>query len=257
MCTVIVHVPEAADEPLRLLAVRDEDPARPWDALGDWWPDDYPGVVGVRDVRANGAWLAASPGDHRLAVLLNRADVDSIPDDAVVSRGGLVLESVAGRSPGAHPRTHGFNLVEVDGGRVSVTSWDGVQTRTTALEPGTHMIAHDDVDDASTPRIARWLAPFAHAHAAPETDASAPAVADLDEPRPGGEGDWFAPWLSLLEASAHLPPTDDEAIIRDNRPHGYPTLSLLVCTATIGPDGVDLAYGAFDQPGRWNRPELA
>ncbi|QIG39944.1 NRDE family protein [Microbacterium sp. 4R-513] len=256
MCTVIVHVPETADEPLRLLAVRDEDPARPWDAIGPWWPETYPGVVGVRDVRANGAWLAADPDHRRLAVLLNRADVETIPDGAAQSRGGLVLESVAGRSPGEHPPTHGFNLVEVDGPRVRVTTWDGSETRRVELSPGTHMIAHDDVDDDATPRIARWLAPFTQAHATPATDASAPAVADLDDPaaRPGG---WFAPWLELLEASADLAPTDDEAIIRDNRPHGYPTLSLLVCTATIGSDGVELSYGAFDEPGRWNRPLLA
>lgn len=257
MCTVIVHVPDSADEPLRLLAVRDEDPARPWDAIGPWWPEAYPGVVGVRDVRANGAWLAADPGQRRLAVLLNRADVETIPDDTLQSRGGLVLESVAGRAPGEHPPTHGFNLVEVDGARVSVTTWDGAATRTTELAPGTHMIAHDDVDDDATPRIARWLAPFTEAHAAPATDASTPAVAELNEPGGGTPGDWFAPWLALLEASAELAPTDDEAIIRDNRPHGYPTLSLLVCTATIGPDGVELAYGAFDEPGQWNAPHLA
>jgi hypothetical protein len=34
-------------------------------------------------------------------------------------------------------------------------------------------------------------------------------------------------------------------------------MSLLVCTATIGPGGDDLAYGAFDQPGEWNPPHLA
>ncbi|WP_442576638.1 NRDE family protein [Microbacterium sp. F51-2R] len=257
MCTVIVHVPESADEPLRLLAVRDEDPARPWDALGPWWPEAYPGVVGVRDVRANGAWLAADAGARRLAVLLNRADVDTLPEEGLRSRGGLVLEAVAGRPPGEHPPTHGFNLVEVEGPRVRVFSWDGEALRTTELAPGTHMIAHDDVDDPATARIARWLAPFTQAHAAPVTDASAPAVADLDEPPADEPGDWFAPWLALLEASAALPATDDEAIIRDNRPHGYPTMSLLVCTATIGPGGVDLAYGAFDQPGEWNPPHLA
>ena len=264
MCTVIVHVPQRTDEPLRLLAVRDEDPARPWDALGPWWPETYPGVVGVRDIRANGAWLAADPATGRLAVMLNRADVETLPDDGLRSRGGLVLDSVAGRSPGDHPRTHGFNLVEVEGRQVRVVSWDGSALRTTELAPGTHMIAHDDVDDEATPRIARWLAPFTQAHAALATDAAAPAVADLDDgPGAAGEaageapGDWFGPWLALLEASADLPATDDEAIIRDNRPHGYPTLSLLVCTATIGPGGVELAYGAFDEPGAWNAPHLA
>ena len=235
MCTVIVHVPESADQPTRVLAVRDEDPARPWQPLGAWWPHTYPDVVGVRDVRAGGAWLAASADAHRLAVLLNRAELAAVEGDELQSRGGVVLEAVAGRSPGDQPPTHGFNLVEVEGSRTRVTTWDGVEVRTTDLPPGTHMIAHEGVDDAATPRIARWLAAFAEQR----TDA-------------GDTADWFAPWLALLEESTALPATDDRAIVRDNRPHGFPTLSLLVCVATVGPDGVDLASGAFDQPGRWN-----
>lgn len=240
MCTVIVHVP-AADEPLRLLAVRDEDPEREWDPLGPWWPDSHPGMLGVRDRRANGAWLAADTRAGRLAVLLNRAEKAPVDDAAVRSRGGVVLESAAGRPPEDRPATHGFNLVEIDGPRARVITWDGVASRTTALGPGTHMIAHDDVDDAATPRIARWLAPFADAHDGRDAEASA---------------DWFAPWLALLEASAELPPTDDEAIIRDNRPHGYPTMSLLVCLATVHAGGIDLAYGTLDEPGHWNTPKL-
>src|SRR6478752_3522508 len=90
-------------------------------------------VAGVRDVRANGAWLAADAGARRLAVLLNRADVDTLPEEGLRSRGGLVLEAVAGRPPGEHPPTHGFNLVEVEGPRVRVFSWDGEALRTTEL----------------------------------------------------------------------------------------------------------------------------
>jgi len=235
MCTVIVHVPESADQPTRVLAVRDEDPERPWQPLGAWWPDTYPDVVGVRDVRAGGAWLAASSDAARLAVLLNRAELAVVEGDELQSRGDVVLEAVAGRSPAGHPPTHGFNLVEIDGSHTRVTTWNGVEVRTTELPPGTHMVAHDGVDDLATPRIARWLTTFAEA----QTDAPVPA-------------EWYAPWLALLEASTALAPTDDRAIVRDNRPHGYPTLSLLVCVATVGPDGVDLASGAFDEPGRWN-----
>ncbi|PNA34677.1 NRDE family protein, partial [Pseudomonas sp. MPR-AND1A] len=61
MCTVIVRVPDDPRHPTRVLAVRDEDPEREWNPLGDWWPEAHPGVIGVRDVRAGGAWLAAAP----------------------------------------------------------------------------------------------------------------------------------------------------------------------------------------------------
>jgi hypothetical protein len=253
MCTVIIQVPESAAEPTRVLAVRDEDPGREWNPLGEWWPDAYPGVTGVRDVRAGGAWLAADPSTRRLAVLLNREDVTTVAQDELQSRGGLVLESVAGRRPGTHPPTHGFNLVEVDGPRVTVTTWNGADVQAVELPPGTHMIAHDDVDDHATPRIARWLAPFTDAHTTAVTDAEAPAVVDLNDwPDPAAPLDWFGPWLELLEQSSGLEPTDDDAIIRDNRPLGYPTLSLLVCLASVGTDGIDLAYSELAEPGRWS-----
>ncbi|WP_194397938.1 NRDE family protein [Microbacterium atlanticum] len=238
MCTVVIRVPESAAEPTRVLAIRDEDPERPWNPLGRWWPEPHDGVVGVRDVRAGGAWLAADPTSGRLAVLLNRADETSRPESELQSRGGIVLDAVAGRSPADEPPTHGFNLVEVDGPRARVITWDGVSLRTTELEPGTHMIAHDDVDDAGTARIARWLDDFRTSPVA-------------DEER------WWMPWLGVLERSAELAPTDDGAIIRDNRPHGYPTLSLLACVASVWADGVDLHYGELARPGQWGGLELA
>ncbi|WP_127819185.1 NRDE family protein [Microbacterium sp. CPCC 204701] len=237
MCTVVLSVPASVSEPTRVLAIRDEDPGRPWNPLGRWWPEPHEGVVGVRDVRAGGAWLAADPATARLAVLLNRADVSTRPESELVSRGGIVLESVAGRSPDGVPRTHGFNLVEIAGPRARVTTWDGAQLQTRDLEPGTHMLAHDDVDDPSTPRIERWLDEFRAA-------------------RPADGERWWLPWLDVLERSTELPPTDDRAIIRDNRPYGYPTLSLLACVASVAATEVDVHYGELARPGTWGGLEL-
>src|SRR3954452_6705525 len=112
MCTVIVRVGESPPDPIRILAIRDEDPLRPWNPLGPWWPDTHEGVVGVRDARAGGAWLAADPGTRRLAVLLNRKDHSDRDESELVSRGTIVLASVAGEHPEGSPHTHGFNLVE-------------------------------------------------------------------------------------------------------------------------------------------------
>lgn len=235
MCTVIIHVPQEPGAPTRLLAVRDEDPERAWDPLGPWWPETHPGVLGVRDARAGGAWLAADPADGRVAVILNRADVE-VPDGAeLFSRGHVVLDAVEGAPLDDPPRTHGFNLVEVDAARTRVTMWDGATVRTVELGPGTHMIAHDDVDDPATARISAWRDAFG---------------------APGDGERWWTPWLATLEGTTTLGPTDDRAIIRDNRPFGYPTLSLLVCAASVSADGAEVVYGELDEPGAWNSVQL-
>ncbi|MEV4776339.1 NRDE family protein [Microbacterium sp. LWH12-1.2] len=231
MCTVVIDVENAGQ--VRLLAVRDEDPQREWDSLGAWWPERYPGVIGIRDRRAGGAWLAANPAERRLAVLLNRADVLGLPEDQVLSRGSLALESVVGRSPAAPLPMHGFNLLEVGPDAARVLSWDGADLRETPVSAGVHMIAHDDLDDDATPRIAAWL---------PEFQALS---------RPGSVTDWARPWIELLARTAQLPPEDDRAIIRDNRPHGYPTQSLLYCTASVTPDGIDVRDVTLPSPGHW------
>lgn len=238
MCTVVIEVPEPGAGAMRLLAVRDEDPGRAWDAPGAWWGDDRPGVIGVRDRRANGAWLATAPERGRLAVILNRADAagHGRPEgpNGLASRGGLVLDEVEGRELPDPPLTANFNLVSAAEG-VTVTSWDGVELRRDDLEPGVHMLAHLDVDDEDrTPRIAAWLPEFR-------------ALAGL------GEG-WREAWIALLSRTAELPADDDRAIIRDNRTHGYPTLSLLACLAEVGPGSVRLDTAVLSAPAQWGRP---
>ena len=238
MCTVILRVPSDPGRPLRLLAVRDEDPGRPWQPLGAWWPAERPGVVGVRDVRAGGAWLAAS--ERRLAVLLNRWSPPVPEGWSPVSRGTVVLDAVAGRLPVPSPAISGFNLVDATPRGARFLSWDGLTLVDRAVAPGTHMVAHHDLDDPRSARIGAWLDAFA--------DAS------TDPPSGAPDGAWAGDWLRVLAESATLDPHDDRAIIRDNRPHGFPTQSLLLCVASIGPAGVDVRYAELDSPGHWNEP---
>ncbi len=237
MCTVVVRVPERSGEPVRVLAIRDEDPARPWRPPGAWWPERYPDVRGVQDVRAGGAWLAVDERSRRLAVLLNRADDGSVAEDAP-SRGWLSLEGVSGRAPESAPDTRGFNLVQASPDAVHVSSWDGRRFASSPLTPGTHMVAHDDVDDPRTARITRWLPAF------------------RDAPLPPGPA-WYAPWLAIVAESATLDPTDDEALIRDHRHLGIPTLSLMLCAVTVGDEGTELASAALPAPGQWGPIHLA
>lgn len=236
MCTVIVQVPDSPEGPTRLLAVRDEDPNRPWDPPGAWWPSEHPGVVGVRDRRANGAWLAENPSTGRLSVLLNRnPEVLASPDDQLESRGGIVLASIQGASIPDAPNTATFNLIEISGAHTGLVSWTGARLHRETPRPGVHMIAHDDLDDPGTARVARWLPDFRELAA--QWDSHVPFE------------DWRQQWLDLLASSGQLGPDDDEAIIRDNRPHGYPTLSLLVCVAEIHVDTVALAWSMLPEPG--------
>lgn len=229
VCTVVIDV---APDGVRLLAVRDEDPQRPWDDLGPWWPETSPGVTGIRDRRAGGAWLAADASQRRLAVLLNRADVLALPAEETLSRGSLALESVAGRSPEAPMPMHGFNLLEVDEHGARVLSWDGDELRETIVPSGVHMIAHDDLDDPRTARITAWLPRFAAT-------------------RPDDDG-WAERWTQVLGDSTVLSAEDDRAIIRDNTVHGYPTLSLLFCTAQVSAAGVEVSSQILARPGHWN-----
>ncbi len=240
-------MPESVGGAIRVLAVRDEDPARLWDPLGEWWPS-LPGVVGVRDRLAGGAWLAASPEAGRLALVLNRAEVEASAGvgaesgRSLRSRGSLVLEAAEGMELGDRPETAGFNLISVADGRVEVTQWDGASLERRELSPGVHMIAHHDVDDiARTPRIARWLPEFR-------------ALAGLPE------DSWRERWIALLERSSRLDSGDDQAIIRDNRAHGYPTQSLLVCLAEVRADpseshsALQIDSATLAEPAHWQAP---
>jgi len=232
MCTVVLEIPDSQDRPTRLLAIRDEDPLRAWDPPGHWWPEAHPGVLGVRDRRAGGAWLACLPDEGRLAVLVNRGGPPVAKDAALESRGVLPLASLAGESLPARPRTDGFNLVEVDGGSGRITGWEGDRLLLRELTPGVHMVAHDDVDDERTARIRRWLPEFR-------------ALAGLPDEH------WRDRWLGLLRLTTALGPFDDRAIIRDNHPHGVPTMSLLICVAEIRPGAVDLDWTVLPRPGAW------
>ncbi|MDO5678049.1 MAG: NRDE family protein [Propionibacteriaceae bacterium] len=228
MCTVVIRVPEPGPGRVRVLAIRDEDPKRPWRPLGQWWPE-HPEITGIQDELAGGAWLAYN--ERQLSVLLNRAGG---PPEGVMptTRGHLVLGSLTGETLPNPLTTLGFNLVEATFDGVQVTSWEGGEPTVVDLDPGTHMIAHSDVNDYSAARIAHWLPMFS------------------DAPTEGVR--WWTEWAKVLDhGSQQLEPTDDRALIRDNRPHGFPTMSLLAVVASIGPGGVTAEMGELSEPGTW------
>ncbi|RFU39238.1 hypothetical protein DZF91_23470, partial [Actinomadura logoneensis] len=70
MCTAIVSVDPASPVPVLLVGVRDEFIDRDWEGPGRHWPD-RPGLIGGRDLRAGGTWLAVDPAARRAATVLN------------------------------------------------------------------------------------------------------------------------------------------------------------------------------------------
>ncbi|WP_345375101.1 NRDE family protein [Frondihabitans cladoniiphilus] len=246
MCTVVVGFDPQAEWPVVLLGLRDEMVDRPWDPPGAWWPDLGPGVVGVHDRAAGGAWLATNASRSKAAVVLNRHEEVAEPEGGYVSRGVLPLEAVTGdASPGGvpgHPpllpSTRSFNLVVLSPDEVSFTRWDGSSVRRIALEPGVHLITHEGPDVHSVPRERRWLPEFQAAR------------------RPSGpreDGSWDE-WLGVLASSAGLPTDDDEALFRSDVLDGVHYASLSVSALALRSGEAALELARLPEPGHLTAP---
>lgn len=236
MCTVIINVPAPDAAPTRFIAIRDEDPGRPWLAPGEHWPQQYPGVVGIRDQRAGGAWLAFDEVHNRAAVVLNRRDHSGRDPRSLATRGTLALDAVMGIFPEDQPKTAGFNLLTVSPSSATVVSWDGISRHEYQIPAGVHMLAHDDLDDLRTDRIKRWLPDFRA------------AASDLDAP----QAHWWQPWVEVIELSDRtIDPADPQALIRSNVFEGASSKSLLSCAVSVEEGASDLAFAELAEAGRW------
>ena len=127
---------------------------------GPTGPASWACAIAVRAARGSRPSLQwdASPSS------LNREGEPDLPEDRIRTRGALPLDALAHRPLDGLERMRGFNLVTIAAGSAEVTSWTGsVPVETTTLAPGTHMLAHDDVDDPRTARIIAWREEFARA----------------------------------------------------------------------------------------------
>jgi uncharacterized protein with NRDE domain len=86
MCLLSIAWKVHPDYPLVFVGNRDEHHARPT-AAANWW-EDYPDVLGGRDLEAGGSWLAITR-QGRFAVVTNRPDLPA-PAAGGRSRGELV-----------------------------------------------------------------------------------------------------------------------------------------------------------------------
>lgn len=114
MCLALLALDAVPGRPLVLAANRDERHDRPAAPM-DWWPD-APDMLGGRDVRAGGTWLAVRR-DGRFATVLNDARMP--PRERTASRGELVphalgavgVERVPGQVHSRRERYSGFHLL--------------------------------------------------------------------------------------------------------------------------------------------------
>lgn len=161
MCLVAIAWRVHPRYPLVLLGNRDEYHARPA-APADWWPD-HPHILGGRDLRAGGTWLAAHRSG-RVAVVTNYPDRPP-PSATPPSRGQLVREFVAGTRDvadyfaalAARARDYaGFSLVAADPAAAGLFAWEAQPTSRPELPPGVHALSNAPLD-RPWPKV-EWLA---------------------------------------------------------------------------------------------------
>lgn len=141
MCLIAVAHLASARWPLVIAANRDEFLDRPARAARAW--DDAPDVVGGRDLRAGGSWLAVTRGG-RFAMVTN---VRGLPEPAdAPSRGALVADFVRGDAKPLdyaqsvqRARYAGFHLVVGETGVVAHVASDAAAR---ALEPGIFAVSN-------------------------------------------------------------------------------------------------------------------
>ncbi|MFC4010412.1 NRDE family protein [Nonomuraea purpurea] len=208
MCTLIVRT----GRPLTLMGVRDEFADRPWEGPGEHWPD-YPGVIGGRDLKAGGTWLAVNPAARRAAALLNGRGL-AARETTKVSRGDLALRAACtGLPPDADlGRYDPFHLVLADLSGVRLLSWDGVRPSISQLPEGVSMVVNTGLDPGSE-RVAAYL------------------------PRFRGED-----WRELITAEPSADP--GALIVRHELPDGRLFASLSVMEVSLAPG--DVTYDFTD-----------
>ena len=166
-----------------LVGIRDEMLDRPWLPPGRYWPE-LP-LVGARDERAGGTWLAVHPAIPRVACVLNGRGQHA-PQPFRKSRGELPLLAGTGGRPaldGLDPATYDpFHLIVGDIASVEVLSWDGVRESRISLGTGMHVITSSGMDPQD-PKALRFAGTFA---------AVRPAVSPYAEP-----GEAWGGWHTL------------------------------------------------------------
>jgi hypothetical protein len=163
VCTVLLRLSPGGPWPVLLGAIRDEFVERAWDPPAAHWPGTFPGLLGGRDQRAGGTWLAVDPAARAVAALLNAGRREDPEDDEPrPTRGTLALRILTGAGlPDDVRRYDRFHLLRATLDGAELWSWDGDDLTHQVLEPGDHIIVNaglDTTEDPLVPHFAPLLA---------------------------------------------------------------------------------------------------
>jgi uncharacterized protein with NRDE domain len=173
MCTLALYLRVFPQFPVVVAANRDEFMARP--AASPTTLCEHPQVVGGKDLRAGGTWLAINEYGVIAGLLNRRSDQPADPNRR--SRGLLCLDAlkhetvndalrfVAAQDPeGYNP----FNLLLASRQGAAVAHNRRGRIDATMLSSGTHLLTNLDVNDFECPRISRSFSRFAALAAKPQ-----------------------------------------------------------------------------------------
>lgn len=236
MCTAVVDFDPSSPVPLLLAGIRDEFADRPWVPPGAHWPD-RPGLLGGRDLRAGGTWLAVCPSAPRVACILNGRGLPA-PATGRASRGELPLHAAGtGGLDGLDlARFDPFHLVCAEPGGALLWSWDGRELTERDLRPGLHMIVNTGLEGAEAGEAADLGEEQGAAQMAARIAYFRPRLTAARRPLPrtGATADAWGAWLPLLEGGG-LDRRDPRALIlsRDfaQGPWGTSSVSLVALSA--------------------------
>lgn len=208
MCLLVIAWASHAHFPLIAAANRDEFHERPSAALGRW--PEPPHLIGGRDLRAGGAWLALDRS-RRFGVVTNYRDLQR-PAPGAPSRGELIPQYL-GKTCGAgeflaelEPRANqysGFNLLLADERELWYAS-NRAHPFARPLPPGIYGLSNHLLD-TPWPKLARvrqafesWLGTLAGSEAPPRAadallgmlEDRSPAGADEALPETGLPHEW-------------------------------------------------------------------
>ena len=260
MCTALISVDPSSPVPVLLLFARDEFVDRAWRLPARHWPD-RPLLVGGRDERAGGTWLAVRPGDEaagpRVACLLNAFGTFASPERRL-SRGELPLIAA---SPGEYVRDldltryDPFHLLIGEADGMSMLTWDGSTLADRKLEPGTHLVSNRglEVEDDRLPTAPERAVTLIEArirHFRPllqSTPRPEPAVGPGMPPRAAWDG-----WMRLADGDG-LDVDDVRALIgrHDWGGDAGVWMTTSVSLVALGADGVRYDLNPAQLAGEW------